>query len=144
APLAHPPHPRRPVEAHHLGCNAWRGGRSGEESDRITSESGLFFEFAPRRLFRAMFLDQAGRQVDHACVNRRAVLLGENELVVIGDRNDRDGFSCLLALDEFPSLAFENDDVLALEDFHCGDATTAIAAASGAGNVRWSDRTIAR
>src|SRR5207253_7813012 len=145
APLAHPPHPLRPVETHHLGCNAWRGGRSGEASHRITSEAGLFLEFATRCVFGALVsIDQSGRQIDDAILNWLAKLFCENDLTVIGDREDRDRLFRVLALDEFPSVAFENDDVFSLEDFHRGDANTAIAAASGGGLVRASDRTSAR
>src|SRR5205823_8226014 len=113
----------RPIETDDLRGDARRRRSLGEKLRVLAGEAGLLLELAlrgRRRIVIVLVADEPRRPVDDARVDRAAVLLRENQLVVFSHRDDGDGLLPFLALDELPSVALGDDDVLPFEDDgHC-------------------------
>src|SRR5438477_3389834 len=107
------------IETHLLRRNAGRCRTLRNEANLAGDESRLLFELLRRRARRIILgvvADESCRQIDHARIDRPAILLDEDQLIVVRQRDDCNRFLPVLALDELPSVALDDENVFAFED----------------------------
>src|SRR6185369_14968152 len=98
----------RAIKTDQLRRDAGRRRPLRDQLHALARVAYFFFQLLARRDLGRIFFDQPGDPVDHARIDGRAVLLGENDFAVIGHRDDRDRFLCGLSLDVLPAVALEN------------------------------------